>query len=713
MHRKRKFLRHFSLIYISVVVPVLAASLFMSYVIFQEMTKMESRTLERQLENVQDTFELLWKEFSDESVLVLSQSELRPDKMQGNPMDTYHGIEILKTKKRFDSRLFSVFLTCGDEKVYSSSGVARMRVYLDSVLGCEEESVERAFQALESGEDTVTFLYRSGTEGMVMYSYKSYRRGEQYASVNFVIPFEQFIRRFPDSYPDQYYEFQAPDESKLVFGRDREGEACVIAPASLESGGRESYAALEKTRGSDGLTLRLWYNRRLFPDGQWLFRIQAVNIVLIIVGIALSAFLSWMFSARQMRQITILENTAKGEGEDFLSQKNIYYDLQRLILQGFSVNQSLEESISGYREELQRKMAHMILSGTVREPEMLEMAFREIGQEIPAGFFVAAANFDGVLAPGGIEELLGTRIWVRTEQGRRQVLLFLAPSEESDEGQLFRRKFAEELRKRMYTQGIKQLCLGMSRIYVNPFLIGCACAEAARTLDEALRKKDVCLCWEEAVRKKSGFLFEEALLEGFDRALARMDYEGAVDSFRQLLQESFSAECTEENEIYLRYMILQHIVSFLQQDSTPEKELLCRECINIRAEKEQDFTDSVMGLLQKCMAQKGNDSFSRILEYVHSNYPDSQLTYEKVAEAGGVGKTYVSKLFRSNMGMSYIEYLTMLRLENACILLKSGDADIAQVAKSVGYGSAASFRRAFKDRYGISASDYRRENRKY
>ena len=98
-----------------------------------------------------------------------------------------------------------------------------------------------------------------------------------------------------------------------------------------------------------------------------------------------------------------------------------------------------------------------------------------------------------------------------------------------------------------------------------------------------------------------------------------------------------------------------------------------------------------------------------MLEYIEKNYKRSDLTYEEVASVGGVSKTYLSRLFKTRMEMSYIEYLTSVRMEHAAILLRKTDMNIHDIAKNVGYEDVSGFRKGFKKLYAISASDYRKD----
>ena len=142
-----------------------------------------------------------------------------------------------------------------------------------------------------------------------------------------------------------------------------------------------------------------------------------------------------------------------------------------------------------------------------------------------------------------------------------------------------------------------------------------------------------------------------------------------------------------------------------------ENTALLKECLNIHVGDERAFSRSVRNVLKRCLVKKEQDHFSQMLDYIEKHYCRSDLAYEEVAKAGNVSKTYVSKIFRAKLGMSYIEYLTSVRMDRACGLLRTTDIQINDIVRMVGYENASSFRRCFKDRYGISAAEYRKRER--
>ena len=94
------------------------------------------------------------------------------------------------------------------------------------------------------------------------------------------------------------------------------------------------------------------------------------------------------------------------------------------------------------------------------------------------------------------------------------------------------------------------------------------------------------------------------------------------------------------------------------------------------------------------------------LEYVDSYYSEP-LTLAGEARRLSVSPSYLSARFMKETGMTFIEYLTHIRLRYACQLLESLQMPIQQVAEWSGFSSSNYFARVFKAKMGISPTHYR------
>jgi two-component system, response regulator YesN len=92
--------------------------------------------------------------------------------------------------------------------------------------------------------------------------------------------------------------------------------------------------------------------------------------------------------------------------------------------------------------------------------------------------------------------------------------------------------------------------------------------------------------------------------------------------------------------------------------------------------------------------------------YIEENY-HSQLSYKDVANEVLISPSYFLCLFKQETGYTFVDYLTMLRIEKAKELLLTTDMTITQIADKTGFNNSNYFSRIFKKLVGTRAKDYR------
>lgn len=86
--------------------------------------------------------------------------------------------------------------------------------------------------------------------------------------------------------------------------------------------------------------------------------------------------------------------------------------------------------------------------------------------------------------------------------------------------------------------------------------------------------------------------------------------------------------------------------------------------------------------------------------------PDVSLSV--IADKLGLSPTYISRLFKSNMGVTFMDYLTKVRMEKAKELLAEPRAKVKDVAMELGYSNADYFIRLFRNHTNMTPSEYKK-----
>lgn len=118
----------------------------------------------------------------------------------------------------------------------------------------------------------------------------------------------------------------------------------------------------------------------------------------------------------------------------------------------------------------------------------------------------------------------------------------------------------------------------------------------------------------------------------------------------------------------------------------------------------------VPSFLEKYLEKDPTSCGERYLEdaihYIREHYAED-LTGKSVAATLGISESYLGKLFRQQMGYTFLEYLTMHRIYVALDLLSQTDLKTYHIAEKVGYKDARHFSDTFKKLVGVTPTQYR------
>ncbi|MCP8970035.1 response regulator transcription factor [Ectobacillus ponti] len=94
-------------------------------------------------------------------------------------------------------------------------------------------------------------------------------------------------------------------------------------------------------------------------------------------------------------------------------------------------------------------------------------------------------------------------------------------------------------------------------------------------------------------------------------------------------------------------------------------------------------------------------------EYIEKHYADL-ITLEAVAEYVDLSPYYFSKLFKDRFGMTFIDYVTEIRIQRAKEEIADPQKSLKEICFAVGYKDPNYFSRVFKKHTGLSPSQFRR-----
>ncbi len=99
------------------------------------------------------------------------------------------------------------------------------------------------------------------------------------------------------------------------------------------------------------------------------------------------------------------------------------------------------------------------------------------------------------------------------------------------------------------------------------------------------------------------------------------------------------------------------------------------------------------------------------IDFIEGNY-DRPITLADVAKAAYLSVSRMAHLFKEQMGITIIDYLTDVRIDHAKRLLLATDKSCANICFEVGYNNQSYFTRTFKELVGMTPRQFRDSNRR-
>jgi AraC-like DNA-binding protein len=97
-----------------------------------------------------------------------------------------------------------------------------------------------------------------------------------------------------------------------------------------------------------------------------------------------------------------------------------------------------------------------------------------------------------------------------------------------------------------------------------------------------------------------------------------------------------------------------------------------------------------------------------ILRYMATSYANPELNLDTTVSAIGVSRTKINDILKAELGFTFTGYLNKLRLTEAARLLAAvEEANIAEIAYSVGYKNVSYFNKLFKEEYGCTPKTFK------
>lgn len=97
-----------------------------------------------------------------------------------------------------------------------------------------------------------------------------------------------------------------------------------------------------------------------------------------------------------------------------------------------------------------------------------------------------------------------------------------------------------------------------------------------------------------------------------------------------------------------------------------------------------------------------------LLRFIATEYADPEQSLEKTIATLGINRIKINAILKQELGLTFTAYVNKLRLTEAARLLSENDnANVAEIAFSVGYNNVTYFNKLFRDEYGCSPTKFK------
>lgn len=268
------------------------------------------------------------------------------------------------------------------------------------------------------------------------------------------------------------------------------------------------------------------------------------------------------------------------------------------------------------------------------------------------------------------------------------------------------RKFLSEQLKIEYTIGVSTPILGISNF-----------GEGYKEALEALEEKQVIgskkiIYYGNIEEHHNQYEFDEAKHRQLINAIKLGDFVKAHKIIEEVYQINFrekqiSAECGK--------LLWLDCLETIEQVA---KALDCNIEVDTKDVLKKTYTaydmrEKIYGLIEEIctmtdqVKENPNERGEKIIQYIKEHYSDADLNVATIADKFDLNASYLSRLFKEQVGDNLLSYMNRYRVEKAKELLQNTTKTLIKIAEETGFLNTAALTRAFKKYEGITPGQYK------
>ena len=190
------------------------------------------------------------------------------------------------------------------------------------------------------------------------------------------------------------------------------------------------------------------------------------------------------------------------------------------------------------------------------------------------------------------------------------------------------------------------------------------------------------------------------------------DFENITNTILPVKTTAFHQDKILYKDGFMRESIFQH--PFVIHDASAYRNMICEfvEAYKSNTGYGKRIAESILQTLCYRILNTKDEScdslYLKVKEYIDNNYKNIR-TNKDISNVFCYHDYYLNKVFKINSGTNIHKYIVYLRLQKAAYLISTTELPIYDIAFEVGFTSVAHFSTAFKQKYSVTPSRYRKD----
>lgn len=314
---------------------------------------------------------------------------------------------------------------------------------------------------------------------------------------------------------------------------------------------------------------------------------------------------------------------------------------------------------------------------------------------------------------------IGTMVMDQT-----QVIILIGQQETEEAFKIHINRLASMIKNSIYNYLKIEISIGIGGIYEEMQWISKSYKESLTALNYRISLgTNVILHLDEIIdRKSQEFKYPHKLEEQLRHSIEKMDYSESKMILNQFFKEIMNKEVAYKEYQFIVLQLLSSITRIIHdQDKSIQdvagRDVTVEQLFLLHSEEEicEWLYDSVIKptikYLENSRCTQTFNLTDAIIQIIHHDF-ESDLSLEYCAAQVNFHPSYVSRVFKKEMGVTFSDYLSNYRLKMAETWLIETNMNISKIAERFKYNSSAAFIRYFRKMEGVTPGEFRKKHKK-